>query len=79
MKHEIIVRAEWDDEAQVWVATSDDIQGLAIEADTIEMLKGKVVPAIEDLIETNGLDSELAEIPVKIRSEERTKVLNPCN
>jgi hypothetical protein len=79
MKHEIVVRAVWDGEAQVWVATSSDVQGLAIEADTIELLKGKVVPAIEDLIELNGIDSDLKEVPVRICSEESTKVLNPCH
>jgi hypothetical protein len=33
MKHKsIIVRADWDDEANVWVAMSADIDGLATEA-----------------------------------------------
>ena len=54
MKHQIVVRATWDAEAQVWVATSDDIKGLAIEAATVELLEQKVVPAIQDLIDLNG-------------------------
>ncbi len=29
-------RAEWDDEASVWVATSDDIPVLVAEADTAD-------------------------------------------
>lgn len=32
------IRAEWDDEAQVWVATSDDVPGLVTEAPSIEAL-----------------------------------------
>lgn len=51
----IIVRAEWDEEASVWVATSNDIDGLAVEADTLEALKTKVTDAICDLVEMNGI------------------------
>jgi predicted RNase H-like HicB family nuclease len=32
------VRAEWDPEASVWVATSDDVLGLCAEAPTVEEL-----------------------------------------
>jgi predicted RNase H-like HicB family nuclease len=32
------VHAEWDDKAQVWTASSDDVPGLATEADTTESL-----------------------------------------
>ena len=32
------VRALWDEEARVWVATSDDVPGLATEADTVDAL-----------------------------------------
>jgi hypothetical protein len=30
------IRAEWDEEAAVWVATSDDVPGLATEAATMD-------------------------------------------
>lgn len=39
----IVVRAEWDDEAKVWVATSDDVPGLATEADSDEALLKKLL------------------------------------
>lgn len=32
------VRAEWDDEAQVWVAESSNLPGLVTEAETVEGL-----------------------------------------
>jgi hypothetical protein len=44
----------WDDEADVWVATSTDIDGLVVEAPTIDILEGKVL-AVLNLIELNGL------------------------
>ncbi len=34
----LFVHAEWDEEAQVWVASSDDVPGLATEGSTIEGL-----------------------------------------
>lgn len=49
----ILVKAEWDAEASVWVATSDDVAGLAAEAPTLEKLRQKMLPMISDLIELN--------------------------
>ncbi|WP_244446630.1 DUF1902 domain-containing protein [Neorhizobium galegae] len=49
----------WDEEASVWVATSNDIEGLAVEADTMEELEPKVKAALADLIELNGTSSPL--------------------
>ena len=72
----IIVKAEWDPEASVWVATSEDIRGLAAEAARFEDLRAKLVPIIEDLIEENGLDSDLAEIPLCIVAHQMGKVQN---
>ena len=36
------VHADWDPEAGVWVATSDDVPGLATEAATLEALTEKL-------------------------------------
>ena len=79
MKHRIVVRAVWDDEARVWVASSEDVSGLALEAKTIEALQRKIAPAIEDLIELNGLEFDLREIPVEVRSEAHLTVINPAH
>lgn len=35
---EYIVNLSWDDEAAVWVATSDDVRGLALESDSLDAL-----------------------------------------
>jgi hypothetical protein len=48
------VRAEWDDEASVWVATSDDVPGLATEADTLEALSDKLEALVPELLDANG-------------------------
>lgn len=58
MKHTaIIVRADWDEEAGVWVATSTDVAGLALEAETVDILYDKVGAALADLLELNGDDA----------------------
>ncbi len=55
----LFIRAEWDDEANVWVATSDDVSGLATEAETIEALNAKLQRMVPELLEANGcLDSQ---------------------
>ena len=73
----IIVHATWDEDAKVWVATSGDIDGLAEEAETIEILEPKITAAIADLIELHGIASTLPEIPVYIMAEQVSRVANP--
>ncbi|MFN4206089.1 MAG: DUF1902 domain-containing protein [Agrobacterium albertimagni] len=73
----IIVRATWDDEAEVWLATSNDIEGLAVESESMEKLQPKVMAAVADLLELNGVGSDLPEIPVHIVAEQIGKVPNP--
>ncbi len=49
------VRAEWDEEASVWVATSDDVPGLVTEAATMEGLIEKLKIIVPELLEANGV------------------------
>lgn len=50
----LFIRAEWDPEAGVWVATSDDVPGLATEADTLEALSTKLESMVPELLDANG-------------------------
>jgi len=74
----IIVRADWDDDAKVWVASSADIDGLATEADTLEALSAKVLVMVAELLELNGDDSGLPEIPVHIVAQQSARVVSPA-
>lgn len=69
------VHACWDDEAQVWVATSEDVPGLATEADTSEALIEKLKVLIPELLEANGVlaAGTYAEIPFHLVSEREAK------
>lgn len=73
----IIVRADWDADASVWVATSADIDGLATEADTFEELTKKIITMVGELLELNAGGFDLAEIPVHIMAAQMTRVPNP--
>lgn len=61
----LFIRAEWDDEAGVWVATSDDVPGLATEADTLEALSAKLDAMVPELLDANGF-SEGVEVPFEL-------------
>ncbi|MDD5175050.1 MAG: DUF1902 domain-containing protein [Sterolibacterium sp.] len=50
----LFIRAEWDPEAEVWVATSDDVPGLATEAETLEALSVKLDSMVPELLDVNG-------------------------
>jgi predicted RNase H-like HicB family nuclease len=65
------VHCDWDDEAEVWVATSDDVPGLATGADTPDALVQKLKLVIPELLEANGLLSadEPGDIPFAIIAE----------
>jgi hypothetical protein len=72
----IRVEAHFDEQANVWVATSDDIAGLVVEADTLEQLRVEVLSAVPELIELNGLTPDLAgqsQIVVEIASDHKIK------
>ncbi len=49
------VEANWDSEAQVWVATSEDVPGLATEADNPEILTNKLRQMIPELMRLNHI------------------------
>lgn len=75
----IVVKAIWDDDAQVWSAYSTDIQGLAIEAASFDVLRERVLAAVCELIELNGIESDSPDIPVHIMAESLARLPNPCH
>jgi hypothetical protein len=61
----LTVHAVWDDEARVWVATSDDVPGLATEAFDMDGLIDKLKDMIPDLLEANAV-AHKKEVPFEI-------------
>lgn len=66
LKKDIKVEAFWDEEAKVWVASSDDVPGLITEAATMELLMQKIRILIPELLRANKIitDEEIIDIPV---------------
>ena len=56
---EYVVRFSWDEEAQVWIATSDDIPGLVLESGSFDALAERVRFAVPELLELNKLTPAL--------------------
>jgi predicted RNase H-like HicB family nuclease len=63
----IVIHADWDPEAEVWVATTQDLRGLVTEAETVEALRAKLPGMILDLLEENGISDLPASIEIIAR------------
>ncbi|MDD5033304.1 MAG: DUF1902 domain-containing protein [Methylococcaceae bacterium] len=68
------VEAFWDHGAQVWVASSEDVPGLATEAETVEALVDKLRTVIPELLELSGVTPG-ADIPFRMHGSESIKFM----
>jgi predicted RNase H-like HicB family nuclease len=72
-----MVKAAYDDEAQVWYVESSDLPGLNVEADSLEELIAKLSPAVQD--DEGGLEGlDLGviegEIPIELIAHASSRV-----
>jgi len=51
MSKEIHIDAHWDDEARVWIATSEDVPGLVVEAASWAQMIDEVRLVLPDLLD----------------------------
>jgi hypothetical protein len=54
MSRSIAIDARWDDEAGVWLATSPDVPGLVVEAETWPSMIGEVRIVLPELLSLSG-------------------------
>jgi hypothetical protein len=54
MQRDITIQARWDGEASVWLATSEDVPGLVVEADTWPGMINEVQLVLPELLEVSG-------------------------
>jgi hypothetical protein len=71
MAKPIVIHADWDPEAAVWVATTQDLRGLVTEAASVEALRAKLPGMILDLLEEEGISDLPASIEIIARSSDR--------
>ncbi len=55
MEYKILM--QWDEESQVWIATSDEIPGLVLESGSYDALIEKVRIAAPEILELNGQET----------------------
>ncbi len=71
MARPIVIHADWDPDAAVWVATTNDLSGLVTEATTFEALRAKLPGMILDLLEEYGVSDLPASIEIIARASDR--------
>ncbi|MDR1737058.1 MAG: DUF1902 domain-containing protein [Oscillospiraceae bacterium] len=64
---EYTIKLKWDNEASVWLATSNDVPGLVLESGSFDALIERVRYAVPELLELNGVAR--ADIPLCFMSE----------
>lgn len=70
----IVVRASWDEEAGVWVATSEDVPGLVIEAESQDQLHERAQALIPELLAENDGFGDMPEVPMVVMTETLTRL-----
>ena len=70
MARPLVVHADWDPDAGVWVATTRDLRGLVTEAETIEALRAKLPGMIHDLLEEYDISDPPASIEIVARASD---------
>jgi predicted RNase H-like HicB family nuclease len=70
--NEYTVLLNWDDEAQRWYCTSEDIPGLILESGSLDALVERVRHAAPELLELMGRDPSNASL--SFRAERRAAV-----
>jgi hypothetical protein len=68
MIYAVVVEVEWDEEARVWVATSDDVPGLTAEHSDFSALEDMVLELVPMLLKEKNY-----EIPVHIMAQANSR------
>jgi hypothetical protein len=76
-KSPVRVRADWDEEAAVWMAESPNLPGLVTEADTVEQLVEKLHVMVPELLSYSPdlAASFLPQIRLNLLRRDRVKLV----
>jgi hypothetical protein len=72
MSRPITIEARWDAEASVWIATSSDVPGLVVEANTWPLMIEEVRLVLPELLELAGEHAD--NLSLTFRAEEHLEV-----
>jgi hypothetical protein len=68
MSRDITIQARWDGEASVWIATSRDVAGLVVEADSWPAMIEEVRVVLPELLEVS--DRSIEPLSLTFKAEE---------
>lgn len=68
---EYIINFTWDDEACVWIATSDDIPGLVLESGSFDALLERTRFAVPELLALNAPTAQPFSLTFRSKRHER--------
>ncbi|HAH66473.1 MAG TPA: antitoxin HicB [Rhizobiales bacterium] len=68
MTRSLTIDARWDTEARVWLATSADVPGLVVEADSWPTMIEEVRLVLPDLLELS--DKRVGKLSLTFKAEE---------
>ena len=68
---EYTINFTWDDEADVWIATSNDIPGLILESGYFDALLERTRFAVPELLSLNAPDCQPFSLTFKSERHER--------
>lgn len=66
-----IINFTWDSEANVWIATSNDIPGLVLESGSFDALLERTRFAVPELLELNTREAQPFSLTFKSERHER--------
>lgn len=69
---EYTINFTWDDEAAVWIATSDDVPGLVLESGSFDALIERTRFAIPELLALNS--SKISPLTLNFKSERHERL-----
>ena len=65
MARDITIQARWDSEGSVWLATSNDVPGLVVEANTWPDMINEVELILPELLDVAGQGGERLSLTFK--------------
>ena len=74
MSREHVINALWDADADVWVATSDDVPGLVTESKSFEALLKKLRTLVPELLEMNNALPKSGKASYRVVAERHEKL-----
>ncbi len=74
MPEKFTINASWDDQAKVWIATSEDVPGLCCEDKSLEGLIEVVTGLVPELLAANGIVTDARDIPLNVLAQRQTTI-----